>query len=78
MSHQLIPDSDDFRAGLAYAAHLLMHAVNSGHGEEPSIPWQLEPNPCCRQAVIGFAAGMAQGMEDGAGRSVDEHDHAEG
>lgn len=70
----LAPDSDDFRAGMAYAAHLLDHAVCAAHGHSGWIAPQIEPKACCRKAVLGFALGMSSGFEREAGLYA-EHSH---
>jgi hypothetical protein len=72
---ELVRDSDDFRAGVAYAAHCLRHAVNLAHGHSGFIPPQLVLNACCLQAVFAFADGTALGLEDRNGVFPD-HVHA--
>lgn len=64
----VVRDSDGFRAGMAYAAHLLRVSVT------PQTLAAVEPLRCCRAAVAVFAAGTADGLEDAAGKKVEAHD----
>lgn len=69
-------DSEDFRAGVAYAGHALLHSIGYAHGAtDRSIVASVEPSSCCQDAVIVFALGMAEGLGAAA---VDPHDHVDG
>jgi hypothetical protein len=68
-------DSDDFRAGVAYAGHVLLHSIGHAHGEQDrTVVASAEPKRCCQDAVLVFALGMASGLN--ADRA-DEHDHTD-
>jgi hypothetical protein len=64
---KLVRDTEDFRAGMAYAAHLLRVSVT------PQT-LTVEPNLCCREAITAFSDGMADGLENEAGGPVAAHD----
>lgn len=74
MTEPYVVDSDDFRAGVAYAAHLLRHVIFAAHGGQPWVSPMRVRNRCCREAVIDFAQGMASGMEERNG-VVADHSH---
>lgn len=75
MHIQLDQRSQDFRDGVAYAAHILLHAVQASHGHSGYIPPDSGLKPCCAGEVINFAVGMADGLVAAAGVDVEEHDH---
>ena len=70
-----VPQTSDFRAGMAYAAHMLRHCIGAAHGANDVDLSRVEPNACCQSAVLVFALGIAEGLEDGAGGQVFEHEH---
>lgn len=55
--------SEEFRAGVAYAAHIL--AVCAAGDVPPGI------RPCCLGEVRAFALGMGEGFEDSAAMKSD-------
>lgn len=69
-------DSDDFRAGVAYAGHVLLHSVGHAHGEQDRTSVSLvEPRRCCQDALLMFAIGMAEGLNESV---ADPHEHTDG
>jgi hypothetical protein len=70
--------SEDFRAGVAYAAHMLRHAVGDAHDAHDVDLSRVEPRRCCQVAVTGMAIGMAEGLEEVAGQRARTHTHGEG
>jgi hypothetical protein len=74
-----VSNSKDFRAGMAYAAHLIETSIGIAHGGTEATARaelaKVEPRRCCQDAMLGFALGMIDGLHDGAGRRVEEHTH---
>lgn len=76
----VIDGQGQFQAGLAYAAHLLMHAIGRAHttglGSGRGLLEMVEPRTCCREAVEAMALGMRDALLDGAdGVEFPEHEH---
>lgn len=71
-------DSQEFRYGVAYAAHLLRHAVGAAHGVRVEDALrslaQVEPRRCCQHAILGMAVGIAETLEEIGGKAP-EHEH---
>lgn len=70
-----IPDSDDFRAGMAYAAHIALHMVNAAHGHSGWIPPELHLSAQARREVITWAQAFALGVGETAGATIPAHSH---
>lgn len=67
MTGLLLPrDSEEFRAGMMYAAQVMLQTIGHSHGGSwPSVA-VVEPKLCCRRAVVAFALGAAAGLNDAA------------
>lgn len=66
--------SEDFRRGIAYAAHAMLHTVNAAHGESGRIPAEAGLKHCCANEVLAFAQGIAATLNNAAGGEY-EHPH---
>lgn len=74
----MIDKSEDFRAGMAFAAHSILHAVGHAHGQtDRSIVEAVEPRYCCQEAILAFAQGTTDTLIGGAGTAGDDHSHTE-
>jgi hypothetical protein len=68
-------DSDEFRAGIVYAAHVLRHMVNMAHGHSGFIPASAVPSAMARREILAFAEGAAVGLEEIAEVPLTPHTH---
>lgn len=64
-------DSADFKLGMAYAVHLMLHTIGHAHGEtDMGHIADVEPNECCQTAVLNFALGLSDALAIIAGGSL--------
>lgn len=75
-----VRDSEEFRAGMAYAAQVILRAIGMEPDADPAggalaalvdddvltTVAMIEPKRCCQHAVITFALGSAAGLKDAA------------
>lgn len=74
----VMPDDANFRAGVAYAAHIVRHAIGRAHGVvDDRLVSAIEEKECCQHAVVIFGVGITDALVDLASPDrVPPHTHA--